>query len=383
MDHPLVIFDSDDEMIFGSPEYPAINSNIHFQIHRLSDAGEMTVPEDHYSILNEIFGTPVYSPDPVEDTLTSTLSTPKIILPEFLEDLTMEADNGEVKHEDQLLSSPKPRTPSRPTARPTEFLDNAEEMGSRNVFETLFSGQLTPAPESLHEFPKDDLTMETEIFFTEVESEDDQLLSSPKPRTPSRPRQLSDKSEELERRNVPPKTIFCDQLTPAPEDVLTNSEKSDCSSSDSEDEVQIKHSQPLKRGISEEGGRKVKKNGVTEWDLSHIFTKSKTQNAFKSEKKKKLGKKKVISRCISTHQSPRMSKFVSKIQCNTQRHLTIKKFAEDHFSVFTESILSKMDNLTKEIAICHQNIKKMQESLDEFKLLKCKCKRRSNRHLEL
>ena len=342
MDLPLVIFDSDDEMIF-SPE-SATNSNVHFQIHRLSDAGEMTVSEDHYSILNELFGTPVYSPDPVEDTLTSTLSTPKMTLPEFLED---------------------PRTPSRPTARPTEFLDNAEEMGSRNVEEHGEHGE--------HE--------EAEIFFTEVESEDDQLLFSPKPRTPTRPTQLSDKSEELEKRNVPPKTIFCDQATLAPEDVLTNSEKSDCSSSDSEDEVQVKHSQPLKRGISEEGGRKVKKNGVTEYDLSNIFTKSKTQNAFKSETKKKLGKKKVISRCISTHQSPRINKFVSKIKSNTPRHLTIKKFAEDHFSVFTENIFYKLDNLTTEIAVCHQNIKKLQESLDEFKLLKCKCKRRSNRHL--
>ena len=219
MDDPLVIFDSGDEMVF-TPE----PSNIHFQIHRLSDAGGMTVSEeDHYSILNELFGTPV-SPDPVEDTLTSTLSTPKITLPEFLEDLTMEVDNGEVKHEtantnrETLNPSPKPRTPSRSTACPTDFLDNAEEMGSKNVLETLFSNQLTPAPESLHEFPKDDLTMETKIFFTEVESEDDQLLeveseddqllSSPKPRIPSRPRQLSDKSEELERRNVPPKTIF-------------------------------------------------------------------------------------------------------------------------------------------------------------------------------
>ena len=74
---------------------------------------------------------------------------------------------------------------------------------------------------------------------------------------------------------------------------------------------------------------------------------------------------------------------MSKIQSKTQRHMTIKSFAENHFSVFTESILSKMDDLTKEITFCHQNIKKMQESIDEFKLLKCKCKRRSNRHLEL
>ena len=63
--------------------------------------------------------------------------------------------------------------------------------------------------------------------------------------------------------------------------------------------------------------------------------------------------------------------------------MTIKSFAENNFYVFTENILSKLDDLTKEIAFCHQNIKKMQESIDEFKLLKCKCKRRSSRYLEL
>ena len=60
--------------------------------------------------------------------------------------------------------------------------------------------------------------------------------------------------------------------------------------------------------------------------------------------------------------------------------MTIKSFAESYFSVFTESILSKMDDLVKEINFCHQNIKKMQESIDEFKLVKCKCKRRSSRY---
>ena len=74
---------------------------------------------------------------------------------------------------------------------------------------------------------------------------------------------------------------------------------------------------------------------------------------------------------------------MSQIQSNTQRHMTIKSFAETHFSAFTENILNKMDDLTKEIAFCHQNIKKMQESVDEFKLLKCKCKRRSSRYAEL
>ena len=106
MDHSLVIFDSSDEMIF-SPEPTALNSNIHFRIHRSSAAGAVT-SEEHYKILNDLFGTPAYSPDPDEDedTLTSgiSLSTPKRILPEFLKD--------------------------------------SEEMEVRNVFETIFSDQL-------------------------------------------------------------------------------------------------------------------------------------------------------------------------------------------------------------------------------------------------
>ena len=124
MDHSLVIFDSGDEMIF-TPEPPA--TNIHFRIHR-SAAEAVTVSEEHYQILNDLFGTPAYSPDPDEDMLTSSisLSTPKRILPEFLKD--------------------------------------SEEMERRNVFETLFSDQLGPIPESLHEFSKD-LTMELELSF--------------------------------------------------------------------------------------------------------------------------------------------------------------------------------------------------------------------------
>ena len=96
MDHPLVIFDSGDEMIF-TPEPPA--TNIHFRIHRPA-AEAVTVSEEHYQILNDLFGTPAYSPDPAEDTRTSGLSTPKMVLPEFLKD--------------------------------------SEEMERRNVFETLF-----------------------------------------------------------------------------------------------------------------------------------------------------------------------------------------------------------------------------------------------------
>ena len=71
MDHSLVIFDSSDEMIF-SPE-SATNSKIHFRIHRSS--------EEHYKILNDLFGTPAYSPNTDEDedrlTLGINLSIPK------------------------------------------------------------------------------------------------------------------------------------------------------------------------------------------------------------------------------------------------------------------------------------------------------------------
>ena len=365
MDHSLLIFDSGDEMIF-TPEPSA--TNIHFRIHR--PAGEaVTVSEEDYQILNNLFGTPAYSPDPAEDTRASGLSTPKMVLPEFLKDTEeLEPRNVfETLFSDQLEPIPENEFSKDVTVEPElSFAEvgpeiGPEEMEQRNVSEMVLPDQLTPSPESWYEF-SEDLTMETS--------------PSPKPLTPSRPTELLDKSEELEGRNVSPKTIFCDQLTAVPE-------IPDYSSS-SEEDVQInekKHSPPLKRGISaEEDGRKVKKTSVSEWNLSNIFTKSKSQSAFKSEKKRKMGKKKVSSKCISTHQSPRINKFVSQIQSNTQRHMTIKKFAEDHFSVFTESILSKMDDLTKEITFCHQNIKKMQESIDEFKLLKCKCKRRSSRY---
>ena len=139
MDNSLVIFDPSDEIIF-SQESTATNSNIHFRIHRSS----AVTSEEHYKILNDLFGTPAYSPDTDEDkdTLTSgiSLSTPKMILPEFLKDLTMDAELSfeEVEQEDQLISSPKPLTPSRPT----ELLDNSEEMERRNVFQTIFSDQL-------------------------------------------------------------------------------------------------------------------------------------------------------------------------------------------------------------------------------------------------
>ena len=93
--------------------------------------------------------------------------------------------------------------------------------------------------------------------------------------------------------------------------------------------------------------------------------------------------KKLLSKCISTHQTPRINKFVSKIQPKPQRHMTIKSFAENDFSTFTERILSKMVDLTEEISFCRQNIKELQKSIDEFKLVKCKCKRRASRYTKL
>ena len=170
MDNSLVIFDSGDEMIF-TPEPSATNSNIHFRIHR-SGAEAVTVSEEHYQILNDLFGTPAYSPDPDEDMLTSSQLGP---IPDNGTRMEPELSFAEVEQEDQLISSPKPLTPSRPT----ELLDNTEEMERRNVFEMIFSDdQFNPAPESLHEFPKN-LTMETELSFEDEEHED-QLLSNPK-----------------------------------------------------------------------------------------------------------------------------------------------------------------------------------------------------------
>ena len=288
MDHPLVIFDSSDEMIF-SPEPTAINSNIHFHIHRLSAAGAVTVSEEHYKILNDLFGTPAYSPDPDEDTLTSgiSLSTPKMILPEFLKDSTMEPELSfeEVEQEDQLISSPKPLTPSRPT----ELLDNSEEMERRNVFEMIFSDQFTPVPESLHEFSKD-LTMETELSFEDEEHED-QLLSNPKPLTPTRPQELDPVDSDARCETQDPvdsemvETIVPDPITiesDSDPDIAKNVEKNNVEPVG----YDSKHLQQ-KREISEQDGKKAKKNRVTEWNLSNIFTKSKSQSAFKSEKKRK------------------------------------------------------------------------------------------------
>ena len=82
MDHSLVIFDSSDEMIF-SPESTATNSNIHFRIHRSS----IMIPEEHYNILNDLFGTPAYSPDkdvPVNQSeITQQIDEQELHFPAF------------------------------------------------------------------------------------------------------------------------------------------------------------------------------------------------------------------------------------------------------------------------------------------------------------
>ena len=164
MDHSLVIFDSGDEMIF-TPEPPANNSNIHFQIHR-SEAEAITVSEEHYQILNDIFGTPAFSPDPDEDMLTSNQlgPTPEN---EFQKTLTMETelsfeDEGQ---EDQLLSNPK--TPTRP--QDLVFTDFTPAFSPNPDKDMPTSSQLGPTSEN--EFQKT-LTMETELFFEDEEHED-------------------------------------------------------------------------------------------------------------------------------------------------------------------------------------------------------------------
>ena len=92
--------------------------------------------------------------------------------------------------------------------------------------------------------------------------------------------------------------------------------------------------------------------------------------------------KKLSSKLISTNQTPEINNFVPKIQPEKQkqRHLTIKSFAENNFSVFTETVLSKLDDITKQVSFCQQDIKNLQKSFDDFKQLKCKCKRRADRY---
>ena len=276
MDHSLVIFDSGDEMIF-TPEPPATNSNIHFRIHR-SGAEAVTVSEEHYQILNDLFGTPVYSPDPDEDMLTSGTSLSN----EFSKDLTMEPELSfaGVEQEDQLISSPKPLTPSRPT----ELLDNSEEMERRNVFEMIFSDdQFNPAPESLHDFPKN-LTMETELFF-EDEEQEDQLLSNPK--TPTRPQELVPADSNARRETQDSVDSKMVEMI-VPDAITIESDDSD-SKHIAKNNVELvdhdsKHLQQ-KREVNEQDGKKAKKNRVTDWNLSsNIFTKSKSQSGFKSDK---------------------------------------------------------------------------------------------------
>ena len=130
MDHSLVIFDSGDEMIF-SPESPT-NSNIHFRIHRSS--------EKHYTILNDLFGTPADSPDkdePDEQELHfpafSSLPSPFPTLHEFSkEDLFLEDENtltSDVRRrspQQELLfnlemEDVNPLTPTRPFPTLQEF----------------------------------------------------------------------------------------------------------------------------------------------------------------------------------------------------------------------------------------------------------------------
>ena len=74
--------------------------------------------------------------------------------------------------------------------------------------------------------------------------------------------------------------------------------------------------------------------------------------------------------------------FLPKIESEKQKkkHLTIKSFAEDQFFVFAKTVLSKLDNLTQQLDSCQQNIQNLEQSFEDFKLLKCRCKRRAGRY---
>ena len=197
------------------------------------------------------------------------------------------------------------------------------EMEMRNMFQTIFSDQLNPVPESLHEFSKD-LAMEAELSFEEDKEEENKLLLSAKPLTPTRPGELLNNSEFS--KNIRDNSVNSDSDTPDPDisepemvvfpevidpvdsemaepgvpDPITVESDSDPDIAENVEEKNVepvghdsKHLQQ-KREISKQDGKKVKKNSVTEWDLSDIFKKPKTQSAFKFEKKNENGKKIVI-----------------------------------------------------------------------------------------
>ena len=103
----------------------------------------------------------------------------------------------------------------------------------------------------------------------------------------------------------------------------------------------------------------------------------------KARKSKIIKREKTLSsKIISTKQTSEIHDFLPKIKSEPQqkKHLTIRSFAEDQFFVFTQTILSKLDSLTKELHSSNQDIKNLQQSFEDFKLLKCRCKRRADRY---
>ena len=62
------------------------------------------------------------------------------------------------------------------------------------------------------------------------------------------------------------------------------------------------------------------------------------------------------------------------------RHLTIKAFAENDFNIFKEIIFKKMDSFADSLCLMSNDLENMRGELREYKKLKCKCKRVSERH---
>ena len=115
-------------------------------------------------------------------------------------------------------------------------------------------------------------------------------------------------------------------------------------------------------------------------------------------KSQKTSKSKIINRenklssqIISTKHTAEIHDFLPKIKFEPEKkkHLTITLFAKDQFFQFTQTVLSKLDSLTKEVHslinevhFCNQKYENLQKSFDDFKLLKCRCIKRAGRHQE-
>ena len=126
--------------------------------------------------------------------------------------------------------------------------------------------------------------------------------------------------------------------------------------------------------------RIIRKKKVVQWDLSKMLLETKSQ---KTSKSKIINReKKLSSQIISTKQTSEIHDFLPKIKSEPQqkKHLTIRSFAEDQFFVFTQTVLSKLDSLTKELGSSHRDMQNLQQSFDDFKRLKCRCKRRADRY---